>query len=92
VVSPNTLTDGVPKVPEGCSRDFCHFWHLVTLGFSKNTRTLRLLLFARITSAVTVKKPVKCSIFRAQTISSSTCDMKVQEKTRNEEFGGTPCK
>jgi hypothetical protein len=28
-----TLTDGVPKVPKGCSEGFCHFWHLVTLGF-----------------------------------------------------------
>jgi hypothetical protein len=36
--SPNTLTDGVPKVPKGCSEGFCHFWHLVTLGFSRNTR------------------------------------------------------
>jgi hypothetical protein len=38
VVSPNTLTDGVPKVPKGCSEGFWHFWHLVTLRFSRNTR------------------------------------------------------
>src|SRR5215218_4106970 len=29
----STLTDGVPKVPKRDSEDFCHFWHLVTLGF-----------------------------------------------------------
>jgi hypothetical protein len=38
VISPNTLTDGVTKVPKGCSEGFCHFWHLVTLGFSRNAR------------------------------------------------------
>jgi hypothetical protein len=38
VVLPNVLTNGVPKVPKGCSEGFCHFWHLVTLGFSRNTR------------------------------------------------------
>jgi hypothetical protein len=38
VVSPNTLTDGVTKVPKGCIMGFCHFWHLITLGFSRNTR------------------------------------------------------
>ena len=27
MVSPNTLTNGVPKVPEGFSEGFCHFWH-----------------------------------------------------------------
>jgi hypothetical protein len=35
VISPNTLTDGVTKVPKGCSEGFCHFCHLVTLGFSE---------------------------------------------------------
>jgi hypothetical protein len=35
VVSPGTLTYGVPKVPKGCSEGFCHFWHLLTLGISK---------------------------------------------------------
>jgi hypothetical protein len=35
---PEALTDGGPKVPKGCSEGFCHFWHLVTLGFSRNTR------------------------------------------------------
>ena len=35
VVSPNTLTDGVPKVTEGCRPGFCHFWHLITLGFGE---------------------------------------------------------
>ena len=38
MVSPNTLTDRVPKVPKECSEGFCHFWHLVILGFSRNTR------------------------------------------------------
>jgi len=33
VIIPNTLTVGVPKVPKGCSEGFCHFWHLLTLGF-----------------------------------------------------------
>ena len=28
----------MPKVPKGCTRGFCHFWHLITLGFSRNTR------------------------------------------------------
>jgi hypothetical protein len=41
VVSPNTLTNGVPKVPEGCSEGFCHFWHLVTLGFRETYDHLR---------------------------------------------------
>jgi hypothetical protein len=31
VVSPNTQTDGLPKVPKGCSEGLCHFWHLITL-------------------------------------------------------------
>jgi hypothetical protein len=39
VVFPNVLPNGVPKVPKGCSEGFCHFWHLITLGFSRNTRT-----------------------------------------------------
>jgi hypothetical protein len=30
VIIPNALTDGVPKVPEGCSEGFCHSWHLIT--------------------------------------------------------------
>jgi hypothetical protein len=34
----DTLTNGVTKVPKGCLGGFCHFWHLVTLGFSKNMR------------------------------------------------------
>jgi hypothetical protein len=38
VISPNTLTNGVTKVPKGGSEGFCHFWHLITLGFSRNTR------------------------------------------------------
>jgi hypothetical protein len=37
-IFPEALTDGGPKVPKGCSEGFCHFWHLVTLGFSRNTR------------------------------------------------------
>jgi hypothetical protein len=37
VASPNTLTEGVTKVPKGCFQDFCHFWHLLTLGIWKNT-------------------------------------------------------
>jgi hypothetical protein len=32
VYLPNTLTNGVPKVPKGCLRDFWHFWHCHTLG------------------------------------------------------------
>jgi hypothetical protein len=36
VIFPNMLTNGVPKVPEGGSEGFCHFWHLVTLGFWTN--------------------------------------------------------
>jgi hypothetical protein len=35
VYFPHTLTDGVTKVPEGCPGGFWHFWHLLTLGFSK---------------------------------------------------------
>jgi hypothetical protein len=35
MVSPNVLTDGVPKVPKGCIMGFCHFWHLITLGVWK---------------------------------------------------------
>ena len=31
MLSPKVLTDGVPKVPKGCSEGFCHFWHPVTL-------------------------------------------------------------
>jgi hypothetical protein len=34
----HALTDRVTKVPKGCSEGFWHFWHLVTLRFSKNTR------------------------------------------------------
>jgi hypothetical protein len=34
VVSPNTLTDGVPKVPEALGPPFWHFWHCLTLGTS----------------------------------------------------------
>jgi hypothetical protein len=37
-LSLDTLIDGVTKVPKGCSEGFCHFWHLATLGFSRNTR------------------------------------------------------
>jgi hypothetical protein len=33
--SPNTLTDGVTKVTEGCLRGFWHFWHPLTLGILK---------------------------------------------------------
>jgi hypothetical protein len=33
VLSPSTLTEGVPKVPEGRLRGFWHFWHLITLTF-----------------------------------------------------------
>jgi hypothetical protein len=32
VVSASTLIDRVPKVPEGCSEGFCHYWHLAELG------------------------------------------------------------
>jgi hypothetical protein len=32
LISPNTLTDRVPK---GCIEGFCHFWHLITLGFEE---------------------------------------------------------
>jgi hypothetical protein len=35
---PDALTEGVPKVPKGCFEGFWHFWHLVTLGSSRNTR------------------------------------------------------
>jgi hypothetical protein len=35
VVSKIKLTDGVPK---RCPGGFCHFWHPVTLKFSKSTR------------------------------------------------------
>ena len=28
------LTDGVTKVPKGCSEGFCHFCHPYTLGIS----------------------------------------------------------
>jgi hypothetical protein len=28
---PKALTDGVPKVPKGCSEGFWHLWHLITL-------------------------------------------------------------
>jgi hypothetical protein len=38
VITPNTLTVGVPKVPRGSSEGFCRYWHLITLGFSRNTR------------------------------------------------------
>src|SRR5215212_2351203 len=34
-VSTNTLTDGVPKVPEGCLGGFWHFWHPLTLAIQK---------------------------------------------------------
>ena len=37
-VSPNTLTDGGSKGPRACCKGFCHFCHLVTLGFSRSTR------------------------------------------------------
>ena len=39
MVFPNVLTDGVTKVPKGCSEGFWHFCHLVSLGFSMNTRS-----------------------------------------------------
>ena len=32
-----TPTDGVPKVPKGCSEGFCHFWHPAGLRISKFT-------------------------------------------------------
>jgi hypothetical protein len=38
VIPVHTLSDGVPIVPKGCSEGFWHFWHLITLGFSRNTR------------------------------------------------------
>ena len=25
----------IDEVPKGCSVGFCHFWHLLTLGFSE---------------------------------------------------------
>jgi len=34
-VSSNAPTDRAPK---GCFEGFCHFWYLITLGFSRNTR------------------------------------------------------
>jgi hypothetical protein len=37
VISPNTLTDRVPKVPKGCSEGFCHYWHLITLVFLEHS-------------------------------------------------------
>jgi hypothetical protein len=43
VVSPNTQTDGMTKVPKGCSEGFYHFWHLVTLGFPENYTTTHLI-------------------------------------------------
>jgi len=30
------LGEAVPIVPEGRSRGFWHFWHLIILGFEKN--------------------------------------------------------
>ena len=38
MVSPNTLTDGVPKVPKGSSEGFWHFWHCLTLGTSNEPK------------------------------------------------------
>jgi hypothetical protein len=38
VASSNTPTDEVPKVPKALEAPFWHFWHLITLGFSKYTR------------------------------------------------------
>jgi hypothetical protein len=35
VVSPNTLSDGVPKVTEALRAPFWHFWHPVTLRLSE---------------------------------------------------------
>ena len=32
-IFPDTLTNGVTKVPEGCPEGFWHFCHLITLGF-----------------------------------------------------------
>jgi len=38
MLSPNTLTDGVTKVPKGCRTGFWHFCHLITLEvFEKHT-------------------------------------------------------
>ncbi len=34
---PESLVDGVKKVPKGCSEGFCHFWHLLTSGIPKFT-------------------------------------------------------
>jgi hypothetical protein len=34
---------------------------------------------------------VKCSNFRVQAVVSPVCGMKVQERARNEEFGGISC-
>ena len=31
----DVLTNGVPKVPKGCSEGFCHFCHPLTLDISK---------------------------------------------------------
>ena len=38
MVLPIVLTDEVPKVPNGGFEGFCHYRHLLTLGFSRNTR------------------------------------------------------
>jgi hypothetical protein len=35
--SPDTLTDGVTKVPKGCSEGFWHLWHCLT---QRSPRTL----------------------------------------------------
>ena len=37
------------------------------------------------------EQPLKCSNFRVQEVASPVCGMKVQEKTRKEEFGGISC-
>src|SRR5215218_631467 len=38
VYFPNTLTDGVPNGPKGCSEGFCHFCHPITSGIQKFAR------------------------------------------------------
>jgi hypothetical protein len=40
-IFPDAPTSEVTKVPKGCSEGFCHFWHLITLGFSRTPDHIR---------------------------------------------------
>jgi hypothetical protein len=42
VVSPNTLTDGVPKVPKASCIPFWHFWHCLIVGISLHAQCARV--------------------------------------------------